>query len=89
MASGSYFCAPLKLVPLSDGMCLTFPQRAIKRHIAKMKEPVVRSPAISKYMACFVMQVNIFPYFLAFSWLEPVLVDSFTIIGPKKSILAL
>ena len=37
MASWSSFCAPLKLVPLSDRIRLTFPRRVIKRRNAKMK----------------------------------------------------
>ena len=51
MAPWSSFCASLKFVPLSDQMCLTFPQQVIKQCNAKMKASVARSSAISKCMA--------------------------------------
>ena len=65
IASSGSFYAPSKLVPLSDLICLIFPRRAIKWRKDKIKESLVRSPAISKCMVRVIMRVSITPYCLA------------------------
>lgn len=62
IASCSYLLAPTRLVPLSDGICVTWPILLMNRLWALMQESVSKECAIYKCNALLDIQVNMTPY---------------------------